>query len=48
MSHLLYGHDTGVMKYVVRGVLREEWCGTEEELVELASLPELVRSSEKQ
>ena len=44
-SRLLYGHEAAVMKYAARGVRREEWLGTEVELHELASLPELVSTS---
>eukprot|EP00747_Dinoflagellata_sp_TGD_P179198 gnl/TRDRNA2_/TRDRNA2_29607_c0_seq1.p1 gnl/TRDRNA2_/TRDRNA2_29607_c0~~gnl/TRDRNA2_/TRDRNA2_29607_c0_seq1.p1 ORF type:complete len:328 (+),score=47.13 gnl/TRDRNA2_/TRDRNA2_29607_c0_seq1:49-1032(+) len=40
VSHLLYGHPKGVMMYIKRGLLREEFMGSEEELRELAALEE--------
>jgi len=53
VSRLMYSHPTALMNHKVRGskawadrttpaVLREEWMGNEEELVELASIPELA------
>lgn len=53
VSSLLYGHPIAVMNYATRSalaakdgrtevILREEWMGSEAELVELAALPELT------
>lgn len=41
VSELLYGDDRTVMKYATRGCVREEFCGTESELTQLAELEEL-------
>jgi hypothetical protein len=42
VSWLLHGHDDAVMRYISRGVTRDEWMGTEAELRELAALPALA------
>jgi hypothetical protein len=42
ISRLLYGHDVAAMKYLIRGAVREEWMGTNEELRELADIEELA------
>jgi len=53
VSHLLYGHPTANMNYlqraktaysdhVTQAVRRDEWMGTEDEMRELAALPQLA------
>ena len=42
ISRMMYSHRVAVMKYSARGLHREEWLGTQAELVELAGIPELA------
>ena len=42
VSQMMYGHPVAVMKYSARGIYREEWGGSQGELVELADIQVLA------